>query len=144
MSAIAVRGRFLSVLSRASLVKLKVKALRSGAWFRILRSAERALVDVTIRVVDRVRSSVLANALLSVVGKLLNASRSRIEVAVKEFGLPYAHKLSQLAQQWGNESARQWMSDLSFARFLAIMHINSRASSLCGCGKNSSGMVEAC
>jgi hypothetical protein len=127
-----------------ALVRIKQKALRSGAWFKVLRNTERALVDVTIRVVDRVRSSVLANALLSVVGKLLNASRSRIEVAVKEFGLPYAHKLSQLAQQWGNESARQWMSDLSFARFLAIMHINSRASSLCGCGKNSSGMVEAC
>ena len=144
MSAVAVRGRFLSVLSRSALVKLKLKALRSGAWFRILKSAERALVDVTIRVVERVRSSVLANALLSVVGKLLDASRSRVEVAVKEFGLPYARKLSLLAQEWGNESAGRWMFDLSFARFLAIMHINNRASSLHGSGKNLSGMVEAC
>jgi hypothetical protein len=102
------------------------------------------LVDVTIRVVDRVRSSVLANALLSVVGKLLDASRSRVEVAVKEFGLPYARKLSLLAQEWGNKSAGRWMFDLSFARFLAIMHINNCASFLHGSGKNLAGMVEAC
>jgi hypothetical protein len=128
VSAVAVKGPFLSVLSRAALVRLKLKAIRSGAWFRVLRSAERALVDVTIRVVDRVRSSVLANALLSVVGKLLDASRSRVEIAVKEFGLPYARKLSLLAQKWGNESARRWMFDQSFARFLAVMYIYSPAS----------------
>jgi len=144
MSASSSRGRSTIGLSRAALVRLKLKSLRSGAWFKVLRSTERALVDVTIRVVDRVRSSVLADALFSVVGKLLDASRSRIEVAVKEFGLPYVHRLSLLAQQWGNESARQWMSDLSFARFIAVMHLNSRASSVYGCGKNLSGTVEAC
>jgi hypothetical protein len=144
VSAVAVEGRFLSVLSRAALLRLRLRALRSGVWFRVLKSAERALVDVTIRVVDRVRSRVLARALLSVVGKLLDAQRSRVEVAVEEFGLPCARSLSLLAQGWGNESARGWMFDLSFARFLAVMHINSRASSAHGCGKNLSSVVEAC
>ena len=144
MSAVASKSRFLSMLSRSALAKLKSKALRSGAWFRILKGAERALVDVTIRVVDRVRSSVLINALLSVVGKLLNASISRVEIAVKNIGLPYARKLSLIAQQWGNKSARQWMFDLSFARFLTIMHVNNRASSLYAYGTKLSGTVEAC
>jgi len=98
MNADAVDGRFSSMLSRAALLRLKSKAFRSGAWFRVLKSAERALVDATIRVIDQVRSSVLANALLSVVGKLLDASKSRVEIAVREFGQPYARRLSSLAQ----------------------------------------------
>jgi len=130
MTAIAVDGQFSSVLSRAALMRLKSKALRSGTWFKILGSAERALVDVTIRVVDQVRSSVLTNALLTVVGKLRDALKSRVEVAVMEFGLPYACKLGSLARSWGNESAEQWMFDLSFARYIAIMHINGRDLSL--------------
>jgi peptidoglycan/xylan/chitin deacetylase (PgdA/CDA1 family) len=104
-----------------------LKALKSGLWFRALGNAERALVDVTIRVVDRIRSSVLAKALLSVIGKLLNASKSRVEVATKQIGLPCVRRLSLLAQTWGNKIARQWVYDLSFASFIAVMHINNPA-----------------
>ena len=144
MNAVAVDGRFSSMLSRAALLRLKSKAFRSGAWFRVLKSAERALVDATIRVIDQVRSSVLANALLSVVGKLLDASKSRVEIAVKEFGQPYARKLSSLAQKWGNKSARRWMFDPSFARYIAVMHINSHGISLHVYRNKLSGTVEAC
>jgi len=91
-----------------------------------------------------VRSSVLTSTLLSVVGKLLDASRSRVGVVVKEFGLSYARKLSLLAQEWGNESAKRWMFDPPFARLIPITYINSRASFMHGSGKNLSDMVEAC
>lgn len=144
MSAIEVDGRFSSVLCRAALLRLKSKAFRSGAWFKVLKNAERALVEATIRVVDQVRSPVVVNALLSVVGKLLDASKSRVEVAVKEFGLPYAHKLGSLALKWGNESARRWMFDLAFARYIAIMHINSHDVCSHGSRNNPSSMVETC
>ena len=123
-----VQDQYSSPFSRDNLIRLKLKALKSDLWFRALSNVERALVDATIRVVDRVRSSVLAKALLSVVGKLLNASKSRVEVATKQIGLPSARRLSLLAQRWGNKTARQWMYDLSFAGFIAVMHINNPAS----------------
>lgn len=123
-----VKDQFLSVFSRDDLVRLKLKALKSGAWFRVLRNVERALVDLTIRVVDRVRSPVLTKMLLSLIGKLVDAQKTKVEVAVNEVGLPNARRFSLLAQKWGNKSARQWMLDLSFARFIAVMHINSPSS----------------
>ena len=122
-----VKDQFLSVFSKDDLLRLKLKALKSGAWFRVLRNVERALVDLTISVVDRVRSPVLTKTLLSLIGKLVDAQKTKVEVAVTEVGLLNARRFSLLAQKWGNKSARQWMFDLSFARFIAVMHINSPA-----------------
>lgn len=124
---VVLQNGFFFMLSRGELVKLKLRALRSGAWFRVLRRVERVLVDLTIRIVYRVRSSVLAKALLSIVKKLEDASESRVSRAVREVGFPCIRKLSLLAQKWGNKSAQSWMFDLSFARFIAIMHVNSPA-----------------
>lgn len=120
-----VHGQFSFAFSRDHLIRLKVKALQSGLWFRVLRNVERALVDLTIKVVDRPRSPVLVKALLSVMGKLTDARETKVEIAMKEVGLLYACRLSLLAQDWGNKLARRWMYDLSFARFIAVMHINS-------------------
>lgn len=114
-------------LSRSGLVNLKSRALRSGVWFATLRGVERALVDCTIRIVDQVRSTVLARTLLSIVKKLEDASENRVSRAIRAIGFPRAQKLSLLAQKWGNKCAQDWAFDLSFARFIAIMHINSPA-----------------
>jgi hypothetical protein len=93
----------------------------------VLGKVERALVDLAIRVVDRVRSPVLFKALVSIVKKLEDASMSRVSRAIRTIGFPCAQKLSLLAQKWGNKSAQNWIFDLSFARFIAVMHINSPA-----------------
>jgi len=112
------------VLRRKNLLELRRKARRCGAWFRTLSRIDRALIDSTINVADEVRSFVLANALLLVVKKLENAIESKVLRVLKEVGLPLAHKLSLLAQKWGNRLARDWAFDGAFAKFLAIMHIN--------------------
>ena len=111
--------------SKRELHRLRLKTIRSGDWFRALSRVDRALFDLTLKVVDRVRSSALAEALLSVVKKLRDCFGSRISCALKEFGFPFAHRLGLLAQSWGNKSARNWAKDLSFAGFLAMMHLNT-------------------
>lgn len=116
-----------STLTRRDLIILKSRALKRGAWFRTLGRVERALVDVAIRIVRHVRSPVLYKALISVVKKLENILEDRISCAVRTVGFPCAQRLSLLAQKWGNKPAKEWMSDLSFARFIAIMHINTPA-----------------
>jgi len=113
------------MLRRERLLKLKLKAIRCRVWFRALSRIDRVLVDLTIRVVDVVHSSRLAEALFSVVKKLEDGLAGRVSRAIKEVGFPLARKLSLLAQKWGNDLARNWMSDMSFAKFLAIMHINN-------------------
>jgi len=114
-----------NVIGRAQLIKLKLKAMRTGAWFRSLRKIDRALIDLTIMVThDNIRSVALATNIISVMKKLEGFSEHSLRRIVKEVGYPLAQKASSLAQKWGNQSAREWRSDSSFASFLAILSIN--------------------
>jgi hypothetical protein len=116
-------SRFL--VRKEKLLKLKSRALRRGVWFRVLSAIDRALVNLTIRVVDEIRSVRLAEKLCLVVEKLENALKNKILHVLKTVGIPLARKLSFLAQKWGNASARKWASEISFAKFLAIIHLNN-------------------
>jgi hypothetical protein len=91
---------------------------------------DRALIDLTIKVADKVRSQRLTMALLKVLKKMEEALESKISQAIYRIGLPLAHKIGLLAKKLGNASAESWMSDLSFARFLAILYINSNRGAL--------------
>lgn len=111
-------------LAQSELVRLRVKARRRGVWFRVLNSVERGLMNLTIKVVDKVRSLVLARSLNCVVRKLTDAMESEVTRLMRTVGYSLAQKLSEIAQGWGNESARLWTSDLSFVQYLAVMRKN--------------------
>jgi hypothetical protein len=113
-----------SFLNKARLVKLRLKAVRAGVWFRALPRIDRVLVDLTIKVASSIRSATLARNLLAVIRKLEGLLESSLSRAFREVGLPLAQKLSLVAQKWGNISAESWPSDSSFIKFLAVMHIN--------------------
>ena len=113
------------VLDRKQLVKLRMKAMRSGAWFRALQSIDRVLIDLTIRVANSVRNVKLVKSILTVSRKLESAMESRFSRVVREVGLPLSQKLSLTAQKLGNISASSWVFDSSFALFLAVMQINN-------------------
>jgi hypothetical protein len=113
-------------LSKAQLVKLKLKAMRAGVWYRALPRIDRVLVDLTIKVADTIRSPHLARSILSVAGKLEGLLESKLQRAIREIGLPIAHKLSVFAQKWGNLAAEKWASDEGFARYWAAIKLNER------------------
>jgi hypothetical protein len=114
-----------SVMGRAQLVKLRLRAIRAGAWFRSLRKIDRALIDLTIMVThNNVHSFALANNIISVMKKLEGFSEHSLRRIVREVGFPLAQKASSLGQKWGNQSASEWRFDSSFANFLAILSIN--------------------
>ena len=111
-------------LERAQLLKLKLKAMRSGVWFRILPRIDRVLIDLTIKVAGNVRSFTLAKNILTVIRKLESIMESRFLRAVKEIGFPTARRLCLVAQKWGNVTAKEWGSDVDFAKYLAAMSFN--------------------
>jgi hypothetical protein len=111
-------------LDKTRLIRLQLKAMRSGVWFGALRRIDRALVDLTIMVNTNVRSHTLASCILTVVGKLEEALEGKIVRAIREIGFKLACKLSFFAQQWGHEGAWKWANDAGFARYLAVMKIN--------------------
>ena len=113
-----------SPLNRTQLIKLRIKAMRAGVWFRALPRIDRVLVDLTIRVADNIRSVSLAKCIFAVVGKLEGLLESSILKSLRLIGRPLAEKISSLAQKLGNTSAKNWVADSSFAFFLAVMHTN--------------------
>ena len=98
--------------------------MRAGVWFRALPRIDRVLVDLTIKVTENIRSSLLAKSIFAVVGKLEGLLESSVLKSLRLIGRPLAEKISLIAQKLGNTSAESWADDSSFAFFLAIMHTN--------------------
>ena len=111
--------------TRECLVKLKRKARRKGCWFRDLKQNERMLLDLTIRVVEKVRSFRLAKLVSRIVSKLLEAMESRVYRLIRTEGQCMAERLSKIAQSWGNRSAKSWVKDHGFMQFLTVSNLSS-------------------
>lgn len=111
--------------TRGELSKIRARAIRRGAWFKVLSGVERAYMGLVIRVVERVRSLLLAKVLTSILKKLFSAMESRVARIMREIGRPLAQKLSRIAQKWGNKPAVQWAEAPNFIRYLAVMHMNT-------------------
>lgn len=124
MHETAPQDNAFSFLDKTQLVKLKLKAMRAGVWFRALPRIDRVLVDLTIKVTSNVRSVTLAKCILSIMRKLEGLLESKFVRAIREIGFSLACKLSLFAQKWGNVVAKSWVSDMRFARFLAVMNLN--------------------
>ena len=124
MPKTALREKTFCFLNKTQLMKLKLRAIRAGVWFRALPRIDRALLDLTIKVASSIRSATLARNILAVTRKLEGLLESSLLRAFRGVAHKLAQKLSSVAQKWGNTSARNWASDVSFIKFLAVMHIN--------------------
>jgi hypothetical protein len=111
-------------IGKGQLLRLKLKAVRAGVWFRSLPRIDRVLVDLTIKVAQNIRSPFLASSILSVARKLEGLLENKFARAIREVGFPLACKLSTLAKEWGNRNAWSWAGDEAFARYLAVMKLN--------------------
>jgi hypothetical protein len=112
-------------LTRSMLANVRIRALRRGIWFRVLNRLERAGIDLTLKVVEKVRSSVLTKMLASIVAKLSKALESRVARTMREVGYSLAQQISLIAQEWGNKSAVKWKADHGFVQYLAVMCLNN-------------------
>jgi hypothetical protein len=111
------------MFSREQLTSIRRKALRRGIWHRVLDRAERALINLTIRVVDAVRSDRLAKVLSNPIEKLREAMKGLMDRA-REMGRPLAEELSRVAQAWGYLGAGSWAKDEFYAIYLGLSALN--------------------
>ncbi len=119
----SVDARSVVPLTRENLAKLKRKAVRRGCWFRDLKREERMLLDLTMRVVEKVRSFLLAKVVSRLVRILCGAMESRVYRLIRTEGLRMAEGLSEIAQSWGYRAAKSWAADRGFMQYLTITHL---------------------
>ena len=112
-------------LTREALARLRLKALRRGCWFRDLKRSERKLLELTIRVVEKVRSFLLAKIVSRIVGKLCEAMESVVHRLMRTEGRSLAEKLSRIGEAWGNRSAASWANEQGFIQFLTVSNLLS-------------------
>jgi len=114
------------IRDREGLLRLKSVALRRGLWFKALSAVERAVVDLTIRVVERVRSSALMEALRSIASKIANALRARsFKERAMAIGEALAERVARAAERLGCEKAKEWARDPGFAMYLGVSWLNT-------------------
>ena len=101
-------------------MKIRSRALRTRIWFRSLSRVERAIVDLTIKCVEKVRSNVLARAISVIVNKLLGSLEEEFMIRAERIGCKVAEKLCALGERWGNKTCSIWKHDLGFIRFLGV------------------------
>ena len=115
-----------AVLSIGKLVEARRFALRRGVWFRVLNRVERGVVDLTMRYVDDIKSTMLAKVLMAILDKLALATESMADRLVRTVGVSLAQKMSSIAVGWGYRSASGWAVDREFARYLAVNVVLNR------------------
>ena len=78
------------MFGKKDLVQLKLRAMRRGVWFRALSRIDRVLLELTVRVVPRVRSFKLAKMLSTIVERLEDALEGRVLHVIRGlvFSLP--------------------------------------------------------
>jgi len=114
------------VSNREDVVKLKTLAVRRGLWFKALSALERATVDLTIRVVEKVRSSTLRSVLKSIASKVMEGLKAR---AFKEravaIGRVLLERLVRIAEKLGCKGAGEWARDPGFVMYLGVSWLNT-------------------
>ena len=117
-----------SPLTREGLELLKRRALRSKAWFRLDR-LERAVVDLTIKVVERVRSSTLAGIILGIAKKLRQWMKPSFKEMALSVGRLLAERAVRIAEAWGSREAKEWLKELGFIIYLGVSWLNDASPS---------------
>lgn len=114
----------LHLLTRSGLEALKCRALRLKAWFK-LDVLERAIIDLAIRVVDKVRSPRLAQLILKIASKLKQMVKPTFREMAMIVGLKLAERTSLIAQALGVKNASSWARDPNFIFYLGASWLNT-------------------
>ncbi|NIR86602.1 hypothetical protein GWO13_03130, partial [Candidatus Bathyarchaeota archaeon] len=98
-------------------MKVKSRALRNRTWYKILNRMERAIIDLTIKCVEKIRSHVLAQTVSTIISKILRTLKEDFMTQAEKVGREIAEKLSVIAQNWGNQTFFLRKRDRDFIRF---------------------------
>ena len=109
-------------LNKSFLLKIKRKALRLKAWYK-LNNIERETINLTIKCVDKVKSIKLKNVILKILNKIKEAIENKFLNKIYENGLKEIIKIIKIAYSWGNKNSLNWIKDKSFIFYLGINNI---------------------
>ncbi len=114
-----------ALLTRQGLATIKTQALRKGIWYETLSKTERAIVDLTMKCVEKVRSPILSRTIIKILSKIAKALENTFLVKANKIGSELAKRLGSIAERWGNKTAPKWKTDKKLIKFLGVTALNS-------------------
>jgi len=111
--------------TRQDLTKIKSRALRTRVWFRALSKVERAILDLTIKCVENVRSRVLEGTISTIINKILQSLEDAFLARAERIGQAIAETLCAIGERWGNKACSAWKCDKCFIEFLGVNALNT-------------------
>jgi hypothetical protein len=93
--------------------------MRKHVWYRVLDKIEREIVNLTISIIDEVRSFTLSKTLYGILEKVRDAYKSAFIKTVENYGLSRAVKAVEQARRFGY-NVNGWLDDEAFPRLLAL------------------------
>jgi hypothetical protein len=115
----------MSSLTRKGLTRIKARALRHRVWFKTLSRAERAIIDLTIKCVERIQSRILTRVISKILDKILKTLKNSFLETADKVGRETVERLCKIAGRWGNKAASGWKHDFCFIRFLGVNIANT-------------------
>ena len=106
--------------AKEELLRARRKSLRKGVWFQALTRAERGIIDLTLKYVDRVRSKILNAVLRKILRKLSYAVDHFFTWRLELIGRPIAEMQSRAAVALGLKSAEKWSNDRPYIQLLGL------------------------
>lgn len=88
---------------------------RRGGWFR-LEKRERSMFSLALRLNASFKGYQLLRAMVGVLKKLMEASGMGYARLMR--GIQLAWAFAEKCVEWGNVHAKEWRSDLEYARYL--------------------------
>lgn len=107
-----------------NLIDIRRRAIRKGVWFGTLTSLQQGVVNLTIRCVIEIKSSLLARTLQSIYIILSNAIAQGYLRRFFAAGKDLAEHLSDAAYSWGNQSALMWRFDKAYIICLGMNRLS--------------------
>ena len=112
------------MFTRGFLEELRLKAIRRRVLYGALDGVERGILYLCTRVVDEVSSPVLGVQLVEIVRRLLEAMKSAFTRHVESYGVKRVVQLVEQAISLGYAVASEWLQDIGFIRYLAVLNMN--------------------
>jgi len=109
-------------LNKSLLIKIKHKAIRLKIWYK-LNNIERAIIDLTIKCVNKIKSKKLKNIILKILNKIKEVIENNFLNKIYENGLKEIIKIIKIAYSWGNRNSLNWIKDKNFIFYLGIKNI---------------------
>ena len=108
------------LLSKDQLREARSYALRRRVWYLALDDVERNIVNLSIRLVERVKSPALAAELNKILAKIREASKNVFTRHIDAFGRRKVRQVVDAAVGFGNYSAVDWLRSDSLEKLLAL------------------------